>query len=243
MNRICSYSAQNYKHNPAASLIAISAIMLSTGISQPASAGDGPDWLSEGEQLPQGVTTSDTVMLKKDSTPFSLIIQAQRALKSGKPDLAIDIVRHSLELDNDDADAHMVYAEALERKLAKQEQEDPMLFNLCVKEWLSVLRSSYGEEKGLNFRGIGIPGAGGGWQEDEDRHRPARQHLLKLVGCTPKPWESNDKFLAKVRRSGETSVSGKIISKNKEQNGSQQNSPEKGYNKKLGNAQKSDSSF
>lgn len=188
------------------------AVLFQLGCSSSALAGDGPDWLSEDTKLPKGVVSNDTVMVKKDSSPFSLILQAQKALRSDKPDLAIDLCRRSLELNNDDADAHMVYAQALERKLGTQANEDPMLFNLCVKEWLSVLRNTYGDEKGVNFHGIGIPGASGAWIEDEDRHRPARQHLLKLTGSTPKPWETNEKFLAKVRRSGETSVSGKVIS-------------------------------
>lgn len=180
-------------------------------------AGDGPDWLDDPNNLPRGVVTNDNVMIKKDSTPFSLTVQAERSLKSDKPEHAIQLAERALELNPDDADTHMIYAQALERKLKLQANEDPQLFNKCVKEWLSVLRNQFGEEKGTTFRGLGIPGASGRWYEDEDRHRPARQHLIKLTGFSPKPWESNERFLAKVLRSGETSVSAKLLKKEKEQ--------------------------
>jgi len=185
--------------------------LLLASASAPAFSGDGPDWLDDPNDLPKGVVTTDTVMVKKDSSPFALTVAAERAMKSDKPDLAISIIKRALELEPDDADSHMIYATALERKLQLQHNEDPKLFNQCVKEWLSVLRNQFGEEKATNFHGIGIPGAGGKWFEDEDRHRPARQHLIKLTGFSPKPWETNEKFLAKVLRSGETSVSGKVV--------------------------------
>lgn len=175
-------------------------------------AADGADWMDEdGPKLPEGVTTNDTVMIKKDSSPFALILQAEALLKSDKPDKAIEVIRRSLDLNMEDADAHLIYAKALERKLEKQKVEDPALFNKCVKEWLAVLRNTYGDEKGETFRGVGIPGINGRFWEDEDRHKPARQHLIKLTGTSPKVWETNDKFMAKVARSGTGTVSGKII--------------------------------
>lgn len=188
-----------------------------TFLATPAFAQDGPDWLSDGNSLPKGVVSNDNVMVKQDSSPFSLTVAAERALKSDKPDKAIELIQRSLELNKEDLEAHMIYAMALERKLSKQATEDPVLFNRCVKEWLSVLRNSYGEEKGETFHGIGIPGLNGKWFEDEDRQRPARQHLIKLTGFSPKPWETNEKFLTKVQRSGETSVSAKLINNSTKQ--------------------------
>ncbi len=196
-----------------------------SSFSLPAYAGDGADWLSDAEELPKGVVKNENVMISKDSTPFSLTIQAERALKSGNYEKAIEFGKRALELNIDDCDSHLIYAKALEAKLAAQKKEDPLLFNHCVREWLYVLRNTYGDERGVNFRGLGLPGVGGAWNEDEDRQRPARQHLLKLTGCVPKLWETNEKFLKKVSRTGESSVSGKIISKDKDANESQPTAP------------------
>jgi hypothetical protein len=137
-------------------------------------------------------------------------VEAERALKSNKPDRAIAIIKKSLELDNEDLEAHLIYANALERKLGNQSTEDPELFNRCVREWLIVLRNQFGEEKGENFHGIGIPGLSGKWYSDERQDR-ARTHLIKLTGSAPKVWETNEKWLQKVCRSGETSVRAKLL--------------------------------
>lgn len=178
----------------------------------PSWSADGADWMDEGRtDLPKGVVSNENVMIHKDSTPFSLTVQAQRALKSDHPEHAIKLCRRAMELDPDCAETHQIYAEALERKLAKQPTEDPELFNLCIREWLAVLRNQFGEEAGTSFHGIAIPGAGGKFYEDEDRHRPARQHLIKLTGTSPKVWETNERFLKRVERAGTTSVSAKII--------------------------------
>lgn len=174
-------------------------------------AEDGADWLDDaGKRLPHGVVTNDNVSISNDSTPFHLTVEAERALKSNKPDRAIVLIKRSLELDNEDLEAHLIYANALERKLANQSSEDPELFNRCVREWLSVLRNEYGEEKGENFHGVGLPGLSGKWYSD-DRQERARTHLIKLTGTAPKLWETNEKFLRKVCRSGETSVRAKLL--------------------------------
>jgi len=177
----------------------------------PALANEGPDWLSDPNELPKGVVTNDNVMVKKDSSAMSLIVQADRALKSDNIDRAIELIKRSLELNNDDLDAHMSYAQALERKLATQKVEDPKVFNQCIKEWLAVLRNKYGEEKNETINGIGIPGFNGRFFADEERQVPARNHLVKLAGAAPKPWETDTRYLAKVCRHGEASVSGKMV--------------------------------
>jgi hypothetical protein len=178
---------------------------------QPAMANDGPDWLDDPNKLEKGVTTNDNVLIQKDSSAVQLLMLADRALKSDKVDRAIDLIKRSLDLNMDDLDAHMSYAMALERKLQMQKVEDPAVFNLCVKEWLAVLRNKYGEEKAETIDGIGIPGINGRFFADDERHTPARNHLVKLTGTAPKPWETDKKFLAKVCRHGETSVSAKVV--------------------------------
>jgi hypothetical protein len=120
----------------------------------PARANYAPDWLSEPNDLPKGVVSNDNVMIEKDSSAMSLMMQADRALKSGKSDRALELIKRSLELNEDDLNAHMSYATALERKLATQQVEDPKLFNQCVKEWLAMLRNKYGEEKNETLGGM-----------------------------------------------------------------------------------------
>ncbi|MBX9690069.1 MAG: hypothetical protein K2X27_25380 [Candidatus Obscuribacterales bacterium] len=187
------------------------AVLCALQFTGPAIADDGADWMNDGKELPKGVVSNDDSMISKDSTSFSLAVQAERALKSGKANRAIELARRSLDMNDDDMDTHLVYAKALEKKLVSQQTEDPMLFNLCVKEWLSVLRNSYGDEKGTHFQGLALPGFGGKFYEDEDRQGLARQHLVKLTGACPKVWETNEKYLQKVQRHGETTVSAKLV--------------------------------
>ena len=166
----------------------------------PVRAGDGPDWLTDPKEPAKGVVSNDYMMLKKDSSASELLMLADSALKSGKVDHAIELVKRSLELDKEDLDAHMTYASALEKKMAAQTEKDPEIFNLCVKEWLAVLRNKYGEEKSETMHGIGLPGVNGKFFADDERQAPARQHLLKLTGFSPKLWETDAKFLSKVLR-------------------------------------------
>jgi len=179
--------------------------------SAPARANDGPDWLSDPNRLPKGVVTDDNVLVKKDASAASLMIQAERALHSDKIDRALELIKRSLELDEDDLDAHMTYATALERKMASQSVEDPKMFNQCVKEWLAVLRNKYGEEKNETLGGIGIPGLNGKFNADDERQVPAKHHLVKLTGSLPKLWETDARYLARVGRQGEARISGKMV--------------------------------
>ncbi len=133
------------------------------------------------------------------------------ALRHNNVDEAISLLQQLMETDaEDDLDLHLLYAEALERKLQKTQLEEPSVYNKCVNEWLMVLRNSCGEEKGLNFKGIGIPGLSGNFFDDE-RQNKARTHLLALTGSLPKVWETNQRFLKRVRRFGEKSVSAKLV--------------------------------
>lgn len=175
-------------------------------------ADDAADWMNDGApQLPKGVVSSDMSMVSKDSSAFSLTVQATRQMKSDHPDQAIRLAHRALELDPDCAETHMVLATAYERKYKMGGESDPELYNSAVREWLSVLRNDYGEEKGTSFHGLSLPGVGGKFYEDEERHMPARNHILKLTGTTPKIWETNEKFMKRVQHAGETSVSAKLL--------------------------------
>ena len=109
----------------------------------------------------------------------------------------------------DDPDLHQIYAKALQQKLESEDERDPTLFRKCVSQWLMVLRQTGGEES-LTFHGIGIPGEGKFW-EDEDRSMPAKQQILHLTGHLPKIWETNEKFLNRVSKDSKNTVLGNLV--------------------------------
>jgi len=146
-----------------------------------------------GTGLAGGVSTADQV-------------GAEYALEQGQIDQALEMARRSLRKNPDDLETHQRYAEALEAK-ADKKPKDVALHNECVKEWLIVLRSEAGEEKGVGFHGIGISA---GLYDDMERQQVAKVHLKHLVGRTPHPWETDAKYLAFAQRTN-SRVSAKVI--------------------------------
>ena len=55
---------------------------------------------------------------------------------------AITLLQKSVQLAPRDMDGHILYAEALEKKLAKQKDRDPALYNSVVKQWLYVAKNA-----------------------------------------------------------------------------------------------------
>jgi len=153
---------------------------------------------------------SDELMTSGQTTPRNLALLGEKSLNSGNYEKAIQLLKRSLSLDSDDADAHCLYAQALEKKYRKQEEKDPELFNKCVREWLLILRNEVGEEKGLGYKGITVPSLGT-FYRDEDHNILAHRHLVKLAGSVPKGWESNAKYLKRVLQPTTTAVSGKVL--------------------------------
>jgi hypothetical protein len=133
---------------------------------------------------------------------------AEYCLQQGKIEQAIKLCQQALE-QKDDPDLHQIYAKALQQKLEQQDQKDPTLFRKCVAQWLIVLRQNGGEES-LTFHGLGIPGEGKFW-EDEDRSIPAKQQILHLTGHLPKLWETNEKFLNRVSKESKATVKGDLL--------------------------------
>lgn len=141
----------------------------------------------------------------------STSVAADYAIKQGQFDKAIELARASLKENPDDLESHQHYAEALEGKLG-QTPQNVKLRNQCVKEWLCVLRSDAGEEKGVGFHGLGLSA---GLYDDYDRQTVARVHLKRLVGRTPHPWEPNEKYLDFAQKTS-ARVSAKVLKANKE---------------------------
>jgi len=150
---------------------------------------------AEVTEVPFAVPNDRTLELGRVSGD-TLMTQAELALRSRNFDKAIQFARRSIQENGDDADLHRIYAEALEGKLDLQKDKDPSLFGTCVQEWLSVMRSGNGDERGLNVRGVG--GIGDFLYKDDEHYILARHHLLSLTGSLPKAWETNSRYLKRV---------------------------------------------
>jgi hypothetical protein len=159
----------------------------------------------EEEATGPGVVRSEDVFKHGHSSAQTLFMQAQEDFRRGKTESAIALLRRSIQMDKHDVDAHCFYADVLEAKMKRETDLDPEIFQTCVKEWLLVLRNEVGEERGMTVHGLGFMGT---FYEDDDRTVNARQHLVKLTGTAPKPWETDSKYLKRV--AGAT-VSGRII--------------------------------
>ncbi len=163
------------------------------------------------KKLPPGYVESIDAYVDGKPTANALGLAAEYCIRNEKYDQAIKYCQKALDKDWDDADTHKAYAEALEMKYNKDPDQDPKVFNRCVKEWLIVLRNEAGEERGSSWHGLSIMG---NFYDDEERQIPARFHLIGLTGRIPKAWETDDKYCKAVFKET-TNVSGKILAKAK----------------------------
>ncbi len=147
--------------------------------------------------------TRDSEDLFTETSARSLLMTARQCMRHHNYNKAISFLSRAVKLDPDDPDVVCLYAEALEEKLSHQVEKDPTVFNLCVKNWLSIVRNEVGEEKGTTYKGIGI---GAGYYQDEERTMKAKHSLKALTGYLPKPWETNDRYLRRVLKPASTSV-------------------------------------
>lgn len=160
--------------------------------------------------LPPGYVTSIEAATTGLQTADSMALAADYATRNGNYDQAIKYCRQALKLDFDDIDIHMSYAQALEKKLVKEPDADANVFNMCIKEWLIVMRGEVGEEKEQNFHGVNLMGH---LFEDDERAIPARYHLAALTGGhPPKPWQTDTQYLKQVCKATST-VAARILPK------------------------------
>lgn len=149
----------------------------------------------------------DRVLELGEAPAQAIAVEAQAALHSSRFDRSIELARLSLVKNPDDIDTHRTYAEALEAKIQFSDRKDPALMRTCLLEWLRVLRSDGGEEKGVAMLGPGL------WSHafgDEERYGLARIHLKALVGMVPRPWESDSMYLKRAMQT-KSSVRAKLI--------------------------------
>lgn len=146
------------------------------------------------------------------NTPQLYMFRAELAIKAEKWDQAVIYLRKSLEGYDDDLDAHKWLALSLEEKMKQQDERDPKLFKECIKEWLIVARQERGPEKGLTFKNGISPGNMLKRYGDEEGTMMALDHLTKLTGRPPKQFESDKKYISKVKPA-EEQVAGKVLKK------------------------------
>jgi len=123
-----------------------------------------------------GVVTSDQFLELGVPSANALRIEGEQSLKMGKIDRAIMVLQRSVELSPRDMDGRILYAEALEKKLMRQKDRDPKLFNFITKQWLFIAKSA----------------------EFADQGQQGYNHLYKLTGTVPKRWEKEKKYLERV---------------------------------------------
>jgi hypothetical protein len=198
--------------------IQILSIVLSLSLANPTCARAGeeenqPDNPSETEPSKlQSIIPNENMLELGRVSGDTLMTQAELCLRSRNFEKAILFARRSIQENGDDADLHRIYAEALEGKLQLQKEKDPTLFRECVEEWLSVMRSGNGEERGLNVKGVG--GIGDFFYKDDERYILGRNHLVKLTGAVPRAWETNSRYMKRVLKP-KPGVKGKLMDETK----------------------------
>ncbi len=166
------------------------------------------EWVPDFANGYKPISNYEMLSLGGQPTAVVYLFEADMALKAGKYEDAIAICKKSLALNDEDADTHVIYAQALETKMKAAPKRDPKLFNKVVKEWLIVMRDERGAEKGNYWHGFN---ARGNYYDDEDHALLAAQHLQKLTKVVPKNGVSDEKYLKQVLKPTTTEVKGKIL--------------------------------
>jgi hypothetical protein len=131
---------------------------------------------SVGKTQNNGVVRSDQLLDLGMTSTDTLRLEGEQAMHVGNTDRAIMVLQHSVELEPSDMDGRTMYAQALEKKLLNQKEQDPKLFNFVVKQWLYIAKKS----------------------EFPDQQTMAFEQIGKLTGTLPKRWETSSKFLNRV---------------------------------------------
>lgn len=179
---------------------------------QTASAESTEDNDTDGRGNNKQFTNTYSMMDADTHSPKMLLIEGEQAFRGGDLDVAMRKVKQSLALDNDDMDAHVLYASIMNEQLSNQSEKDPNLFNRTVEEWLDVMRNRYGEEKRMRWHGIN---PFGDLYHDDDRSIPAKTALIKLTGSAPHALETDTHYLKRVLRPASEIVTAKVMKKGK----------------------------
>lgn len=123
-----------------------------------------------------GVVSSDQFLELGVPTSNALRIEGEQSMRIGNLDRAIMVLQRSVEMAPLDMDGRILYAEALQKKLMKQKNRDPVLYNFLIKQWLFVAKKAEFADQQL----IGI------------------SHCMQLTGVRPGRFESTKRYLSKV---------------------------------------------
>jgi hypothetical protein len=162
----------------------------------------------DGSEKPSGPEDGTNFAAVGGRQSFQLtFVEGERALKQGKIDKAILYLRKSVNSNEEDLDARVCLAEALEQKLATQTDKDPDMYRECIENWLHAFRDVPPDEAGASVLKFAY--------RDEEREMPAKKHLKKLTGTLPRPFETNKGFLDRVCKDSAASVHAKVIKRPK----------------------------
>ncbi len=140
---------------------------------------DGDDFIKDTSDIGRdfgGVVRSDQFLELGVITPNGLRMEGEQAMRMGNYDRAITVLQRAVEMTPWDMDGRILYAQALERKLMRQRERDPKLYNFLVKQWLFVAKKA----------------------DFMDQSLQGMNHLAKLTGTSPSKWETAGKFLKRV---------------------------------------------
>lgn len=157
--------------------IVISLIACATAIGP--ACGKDAEWIKDTSGIGRsnnGVISSDQFLELGVPTSNALRIEGEQSMRIGSLDRAIMVLQRSVEMAPLDMDGRILYAEALEKKLIKQKERDPALYNFVVKQWLFIAKKA----------------------DFLDQSMQGMSHLMALTGTRPKKFESTTKFLARV---------------------------------------------
>jgi hypothetical protein len=190
-------------------------LLLQTSV---AFAEDGPDGDTKtgSREYPGAVSSLEGYSIG-ETTGNSYLLQAHQCLKAGYIDKAIKYCQKAINKDSNDCDTHLMYAQALQKKLQTQpaDKRDPELFKKCLAEYLIVLRNEVGDEIGMSWHGLSVPGLSGQYS-DTERGGVARVELKKLTGSLPRVWETDAKYIKRVGNANAARVAGKVVDQDKD---------------------------
>ncbi len=125
----------------------------------------------------RSAVSSDRLLELDTQTPEALRLEGEQTMRNGNYDKAIAILKKSVDLSPSDMDGRLLYAEALEKKLFKQQDKDPVLYNFLVQQWAIVAKRA-------RFL---------------DQQMQGRAHLSALTGTAPRKFENEKHYLARVQ--------------------------------------------
>jgi hypothetical protein len=156
------------------------AVMAAMAAGMAAQAADKtPDWIMDTSDVGtdrNGVIQSHRAMELGIGSPGAMQLMGEETLRSGSLDAALRSLQKAVEMAPGDMDKRTLYAQALQKKLMKQDKKDPAFYNFVVKQWFYVYKHA----------------------EYIDQTIEAKQQLKQLCGTVPKPLERSRNYLGRV---------------------------------------------